>query len=174
MAGSKIKDRVGERYGTLTVISFAGVKFHQSGNKSYFWNVRCDCGEEFRITTANLTQRNSSCYACRNKKIAKSKTTHGQSDTKLYRIWRGMITRCETPSDTNYVKYGAKGIRVCARWRKSFEAFVADVGTRPTLRHTLDRKNPFKNYTKSNVRWATPAEQARNKRIHWKDRREAK
>lgn len=85
-------------------------------------------------------------------------------DTPEYGSWRGMIDRCTRPSHIGWKYYGARGITVCARWRKSFKQFLADMGPKPTPRHTIDRKNPNGSYTKHNCRWATPAQQRRNQR----------
>ena len=73
-----------------------------------------------------------------------------------------MIARCYSPVATGYNRYGGRGISVCDRWRASFEAFIDDVGPKPTPLHTLDRTNNDGNYEPSNVRWATRKEQSRN------------
>lgn len=75
-----------------------------------------------------------------------------------------MIARCHRPSCEAFPNYGARGIRVCDRWRAGFEAFLADVGPRPSPKHSLDRINNDGNYEPGNVRWATRSQQLRNKR----------
>ena len=76
-----------------------------------------------------------------------------------------MIGRCHRPSNSDYCRYGAKGIKVSVRWRKSFATFLADVGRKPSREHTLDRyPNKYGDYAPGNVRWATPKEQACNKK----------
>jgi hypothetical protein len=77
--------------------------------------------------------------------------------------WRGMIERCENPAHIGFKYYGARGITVCERWRKSFAAFLADMGPRPSGL-TLDRIDPNGNYEPDNCRWITPREQRRNQR----------
>lgn len=75
-----------------------------------------------------------------------------------------MIARCTRPSSNRYARYGGRGIRVCARWLDSYEAFLADVGRRPSPTHSLDRfPDNNGNYEPGNVRWATETEQQRNK-----------
>jgi len=85
---------------------------------------------------------------------------------KLIRgIWKGMIQRCTNPKRDAFIYYGGRGIEVCQRWLDSFENFLADVEPRPSPAHSIDRfPNPNGNYEPGNVRWATRAEQSRNKK----------
>lgn len=82
----------------------------------------------------------------------------------LYNTWRNMIRRCENPRNPNFAEYGGKGVRVCPRWRKSYYAFAKDVGLRPSVRHSLDRINVKGDYAPGNTQWATPTQQAFNRR----------
>jgi hypothetical protein len=91
-------------------------------------------------------------------------TTHGRSNTTEYRIWQGAKNRCFNTRDRKYPAYGGRGITMGQRWRESFADFFADVGLRPSVRHTLDRKNNDGNYEPGNVRWATAKVQANNRR----------
>lgn len=92
---------------------------------------------------------------------------HGQTRrsgrTTEYRIWASMIQRCTNPRVRSYRSYGQRGISVCERWL-SFAAFYADVGPRPSTKHTLDRIDNDGHYEPGNVRWATALEQSRNSR----------
>lgn len=89
---------------------------------------------------------------------------HDSPQHKTYRVWQLMIQRCHNPNNDHYHRYGGRGISVCESWRVSFLAFLADMGDRPDGK-TLDRfPNNSGNYEKTNCRWATLAEQARNTR----------
>jgi hypothetical protein len=86
----------------------------------------------------------------------------------LYTTWRGMKQRCCDKNHRQYKNYGGRGVTVCQRWLDSFENFLADMGNKPTPRHTLDRIDNDGNYEPSNCRWATWFEQARSKIKHGK------
>lgn len=94
----------------------------------------------------------------------KREVSRGQTRNPAYRVWASMIQRCYTPTDTNYRKYGARGVTVCDEWRASFFAFLRDMGERPSKAHTLDRIDPHGNYEPKNCRWATWEQQTRNQR----------
>lgn len=94
--------------------------------------------------------------------LNKQRATHGASKTSTYWIWRSMRQRCENKNRKDFVNYGGRGIRVCEQWQ-TFEGFVADMGTRPDGM-TLERVEQSGNYEPGNCKWATPKEQARNRR----------
>jgi hypothetical protein len=81
-----------------------------------------------------------------------------------YWIWAAMIRRCYNKNFQNYHRYGGRGIVVCNRWRHSFSTFLADMGSRPSENHSLDRfPDKDGNYEPENCRWATQTQQMRNR-----------
>jgi hypothetical protein len=76
-------------------------------------------------------------------------------------VWASMIQRCTNPKNKFFHCYGGKGIKVCQRWLR-FENFLSDMGPRPKGRQ-IDRKNNRRGYFKSNCRWVTKNQQARNR-----------
>ena len=76
--------------------------------------------------------------------------------------WDHMLQRCYNNNNQRWHRYGARGIRVCPRWRNSFKNFLRDMGERPSLKHTLERRNNNGDYTPSNCIWATNKEQTNN------------
>lgn len=88
--------------------------------------------------------------------------THGMTNTPTFKVWQGIIARCERPSSISYKYYGAKGIKMCERWRNSFLNFLEDMGERPQGM-TIDRKDSSADYSPENCKWATIHQQNNNK-----------
>ncbi len=91
---------------------------------------------------------------------------HGKSRTPEHWVWWEMVRRCTWSKHKAYPLYGGRGIKVCARWM-NFENFLADMGPRPSSKHSIDRyPNNDGNYELGNCRWATMLEQSRNRRTN--------
>ncbi len=160
-------DLTGQVYGRLSVLCFAG----NAGNKRT-WRVQCACGKLFIALAESLRAGNTkSCGCKRNERAAALKMRHGEARvgrrTPEWLTWRGMRSRCTRPSDSAYSKYGGRGVTVHPRWLASYEAFLEDMGRKPSPKHSIDRINPFGNYEPGNCRWATASQQARNRRKNY-------
>lgn len=157
-------DMMGDRFGRLLVVG-RGPNTKGGGAQ---WLCRCDCGEERVNTRKNLIKgRVRSCGCLRketSREVGLRRITHGGSYTVEYRTWRSLIDRCTKPNSANWKHYGARGIGVCQRWLDGFENFIADVGNRPSDRHSLDRIDVNGNYEPGNVRWADWFVQSNNRR----------
>lgn len=156
-------DLTGQRFGRLTVRELAGAR-----GAFRYWRVRCDCGWELEIRGLSLTGGRSTSCGCRRREVSRARLQrHGHAShrarTPTYLTWRAMINRCENPEHERFQHYGGRGIKVCERWRGSFEMFLADMGERPDG-FTIDRINVDGNYEPANCKWSTSKEQRANQR----------
>lgn len=90
--------------------------------------------------------------------------THQKSGTPEYLAWTNIKRRCYNKNNASYHAYGARGIKMCDRWREDFLNFLADMGERPSDLHSIDRIDVNGDYEPANCRWTTNAEQQNNKR----------
>jgi len=88
---------------------------------------------------------------------------HGGRHTPEYGHWQAMRRRCLSKNHKDYARWGAVGVKICERWN-DFALFLEDVGPKPSPEMSLDRVDPDGNYEPGNVRWATPAQQMRNRK----------
>lgn len=81
----------------------------------------------------------------------------------LYRTWINMRQRCYNPKHEKFPIYGGRGIGVCERW-SDFRAFAEDMGLKPGPGYSIERVDNDAGYDPFNCIWATPAQQAANRR----------
>lgn len=162
-----IIDVSGRRFGRLLVLSRTAPS---TTRREARWMCSCSCGGRVVVTGSRLRLGKTRSCGCLRREIARSvHTTHGhgsaaRGQSPTYRSWASMIARCTMPSNgRNWKWYGGRGVTVCPDWRDSFEAFLCDMGPRPAG-HSLDRVNSDGNYEPGNCRWATPIEQAANRK----------
>lgn len=160
-------DLTGQRFTRLLVVTRAP----KSATVYVRWHCVCDCGRKSIVNSQDLrTGHTKSCGCLRDEKITARATTHGMSKTTIYAIYRGVLNRCYNSHVKAYKDYGGRGITVCDRWISGegdiigFECFVADMGPRPSAKHSVERENPNGNYEPENCHWALPIEQGNNKR----------
>lgn len=167
--GKRLIDYTGHVSGRLTVKQFKGtiVERVKAGHKGTdtIWICVCECGKIHEVRGKYLQgNRIQSCGCLKDERQKQATTKHNMTHTPEYGSWHGIKDRCYNVKSKDYGIYGARGILVCDRWRDSFNAFVDDMGLKPSPAHSIDRIDVNKNYEPSNCRWATPTEQSQNRR----------
>lgn len=154
-------DLTGSKFGRLLALEYRKGSRRVKGK----WVCECDCGQIVAVASDKLISgHTSSCGCLQRERTSEANKTHGLRNSRLYKTWCNMKTRCYNPKNSDYHNYGGRGITVCDEWRNDFKAFydwaIAN-GYRDDL--SIDRKDVNKGYSPDNCRWATDLEQARNK-----------
>ena len=147
----------GQTFGRLTPLEYVGQEYYACA---------CACGGKSRTSGHNLQKGLSrSCGCLRNELRISIHTKHGMLSAKEYGVWTGMRHRCNSKTHPSFKDYGGRGITVCERWN-DFANFMADMGPRPSEKHSLDRIDNDQGYSPENCRWATASQQHRNTRAN--------
>jgi hypothetical protein len=172
--GSHFNNLTGKIFDRLQVIQFYGI----AKNGKARWECLCICGNKIVVVGSQLVEGKTRSCGCLQREVAKRlvinmNSTHGMTNTRLFRIWSGMKTRCLNPKSKDYPNYGGRGITICERWLESFENFKEDM-YESYLKHveefgekdtSIERIEVMGNYDPANCQWATIKEQNRNTRV---------
>lgn len=154
-------DIVGERYGRLVVLEDLSL----NGKGKSLWKCLCDCGSIVNILGGSLrSRRTKSCGCIASENLVKRNTTHGKSKIPEYAAWLAAKARTTNPNGVQAKDYIGRGIVMEESWLNDFESFLADMGPKPTAKHSLERLDVNGNYCKENCIWATAEVQAFNQR----------
>lgn len=128
----------------------------------------CDCGRAHIVQAYSLTSGKTRSCGCYRREAARQKfTRHGHCSggkiSRSYSSYRSMLRRCYDTRAINFARYGGRGVRVCKRWRESFQNFLQDMHERPEGT-SLHRIRSRRNYTPSNCTWASVQRQGRQRR----------
>jgi len=156
MRGRPALDLTGQQFGQLTAQHIFG----RTSGRKVIWECVCSCGSTARVSTSDLRSgHTTSCGCTKAARISAARTSHGDSRSSKpraveYVVWCQIKGRCTNSKLPGYKHYGARGITLCARWMQ-YENFLADMGRRPSPKHTVERKNGKLGYSPDNCVWAT-------------------
>lgn len=157
------QDLTGMKFGRLTVLREDG----RSNDGHVKWLCQCECGNTVSVISRDLKRGQQSCGCYRAIKNREMRVTHGKSNTRLYKIWRGMRDRCHNCKNHDYKNYGGRGIKICDEWYDDFQTFYSwAINNGYCDELSIDRINVNGHYEPSNCRWVTQKQQANNTRVN--------
>jgi len=157
------KDITGQVFNNLTAVGISG---NRGNSNSVLWNFLCVCGNITEQVARKVTKGNvKSCGCLKSKAISDAVKRHGMTGTREHKSWVEAKARCFYEGNQAFKRYGGAGITMDKEFAESFEAFFAYMGKMPSDRndYSLGRIDNDKGYVKGNLRWETPADQARNR-----------
>lgn len=155
---------IGNVFGMLKVLTEAESSITPKGRTKRRFLCQCSCGNQKIISMDSLQMGHSKSCGCTSYElVAKARTKHGFARSRIYKIWQGMLARCNKPNCNAYKNYGGRGIKVCEKWN-TFEGFYEDMGPSYYDGGTIERKDVNGNYEQSNCKWIDKKDQSWNLR----------
>lgn len=159
----KFKNLAGQKFGRLTAV------LPEMKKDRVYWVCKCDCGNSTLVSASNLTTGQVRSCGCLKREFASAvasarNKTHGMFGSRLYKIWSGMVCRCENAKHPYYNRYGGRGIHICDEWRSNNSAFfdwALNNGYRDGL--AIDRIDNDGDYEPGNCRFVSARQQQLNR-----------
>jgi hypothetical protein len=152
---------IGHEFGRWTVVgeTYTGKHFKRHVP------CRCACGTERDVDLMSLLKGHTTSCRCKANELTTQRNfKHGLSHAPGAKTWYNMIHKCHDPNNPNYKNYGARGIKVCDRWRASLEDFLADMGPPPESGCDIDRIDNEGDYSPENCQWLDHKANTRKRR----------
>lgn len=153
-----IKNLIGLKFNRLTVIEYVSYSKYL---------CLCDCGNTIIVSSADLKSGHTKSCGCYKKESSQNNhlKKHGLSKERVYRIWKGMKSRCYNAQNIEFNIYGGRGIKICDEWKNNFVNFYNWSMSNGYLDNlTIDRIDVNGNYEPNNCRWISLNAQQRNRR----------